>query len=185
MNRLAFPILMASCLASSLLLTPDARATVLTYSVNSASGTSWGGTFDIPDMSATVDLNVCSVAAITAVSGTTTYSWNPNYCGTNNVIPYIEWAAFSGGFSALHVESTAFQALYGSANDTWNDAVNTGTFAISGNSSVSYQGTSDVLQGTGGTITFAVAVPEPTVSILASGAALAGTVLARRRYSRP
>jgi hypothetical protein len=185
MSRPPLSTLLALCLPAALLLTADARATVLTYSVNSATGNSWGGTIDVPSMTAAVDLNVSSVSTITAASGTTSYSWAPNYCGTNNVTPYIEWDSFSGGFSSLHIESTAFQTLYNSANDTWNDAVSTGTFAISGNTSVSYQGASNVLQGAGGTITFAVAVPEPMISGVAASAALAGFVLARRRPSSP
>jgi len=189
MTRPTLPILLTLCLSAALLLTAEARATVLTYSVNSASGNSWGGTLTVPDMTAAVDLDSppgsSSLTSLTAVSGTTTYSWPSEYCGLNSTTPYIEWAAFTGGFSSLHIESAAFAAMYTGPNGTWNDAVSTGTFAISGNTSVSYQGASNVLQGTGGTITFAVAVPEPTVTILAGAAAVAGVVLARRRTSCP
>jgi len=185
MTRPTLPTLLTLCLSAALLLTAEARATVLTYSVNSASGDSWGGTLTVPDMTAAVDLDSppgsSSLTSLTAVSGTTTYSWPSEYCGLNSSTPYIEWAGFTGGFSSLLIESTAFAAMYTGPNGTWNDAVNTGTFAISGNTSVSYLGTSNVLQGTGGTITFAVAVPEPAVSILAGAATLAGVVLSHRR----
>ena len=189
MRRSTRSTLLAICVPTALLLTTEAHATVLTYSVNSTSGDSWGGTLVVPDMTAAVDLDSppgsSSLTSLTAVSGTTTYSWPSEYCGLNSTTPYIQWAGFTGGFSYLLIESTAFAAMYTSPNGTWNDAVNTGTFAVSGNTSVSYQGTANVLQGTGGTITFAVAVPEPMISGVAASALLAGFVLARRRPSSP
>jgi len=186
MNRLFLVSSLAACLAISL-PSLEARATVLTYTVNSASGNSWTGSLVVPNMSAAIDLDsppgTTSLTSLTAVSGTSTYSWASEYCGTNNTVPYIQWAGFTGGFSTLQIESTAFRSLYTSPNDTWADAVNTGTFSISGNTSVSYQGASNVLQGTGGTITFAVAVPEPATCALVGIAVLVGVALGRQRLS--
>jgi len=183
----AFRPSLALCLILSLPAL-EARATVLTYAVNSASGDSWTGSLVVPDMSAAIDLDsppgTTSLTSLTAVSGTTTYSWASEYCGLNSTIPYIQWAGFSDGFSDLTIESAAFASLYTSGNDTWADAVSTGTFAVSGNTSVSYQGTSNVLLGTGGTITFAIAVPEPATCVVVGSAVLMSAAFARRRIRR-
>lgn len=166
----------------------EALAVTVNYVVTTGTGDNWAGTFDIPDMNATLDADPSSVSTISVTSGTTSFSFSPDYYGSN-ADGLVSWS-YIENIDSFDIYSTSLYDMIG-VGATWSDVVAVGTFALRPSpydtQIYAASGAGGALSGSGGTISFVIApVPEPsTYAMVLAGAGLLGLFRLSRRRSRP
>jgi hypothetical protein len=177
------------------LLTP-AKALIVQYSYNGASGDSWTGRFNVIDKS----IAVSSSPNYTSVTGPVGRILSPIDIGGFSTTPIVVWDLPSSSDTFFQVASSSlFSDIFTSAA-TWNDLIVTGTYLVNpspvggfcpNGASACFQNQPafPTLVGSGGTITFSNPASNPTnvpgpLPLFGVGAAFGFSRKLRKRIKR-